>query len=61
MKYYSIIWYLIGCSSAWNLVTYDDAGLNFITNNNDYEIIHVSLFYVRSFLTIRNRGNATNR
>lgn len=45
--------------SAWNLATVDDSGLNFVTNNNDYEVLHVSVFYVRSFLVIQKRWNST--
>ncbi|XP_031641194.1 uncharacterized protein LOC116352610 [Contarinia nasturtii] len=60
MNFFSIIWCLIGGASAWNLATFDDSGLQFATNNNDYEIVHVSLFYVRSFLTIRNLSNSSN-
>lgn len=50
---------LISVAFAWNLATIDDTGLNFVTNNNDYVVLHVSVFYVRSFLTIQNRWNST--
>lgn len=62
MRFSSVIqWcFVISLADAWNLGTYDDSGLNFITENNQYEIIHVSVFYVRSFLTIRSRQNTTN-
>lgn len=46
---------------AWNLATVDDSGLNFVTNNNDYVVLHVSVFYVRSFLVIQNRWNSTSK
>lgn len=52
---------MIGASGAWNLATVDDTGLNFVTNNNDYVVLHVSVFYVRSFLAIQNRWNATTK
>lgn len=45
---------------TWNLQTYDDIGSNSFTNN-EYTIEHVSVFYVRAFLTIRSLGNSTNR
>lgn len=56
-----IYWYSIAFISAWNLNTYDDIGLNVVTDNKDYEIVHVSVFYVRSFLTIRSNRNSSNR
>lgn len=58
-----LIWYFacICCASAWNLATVDDSGLNFVTNNNDYVVLHVSVFYVRSFLAIQNRWNSTSK
>lgn len=46
---------------AWNLATVDDSGLNFVTNNNDYVVLHVSVFYVRSFLVIQNRRNSSEK
>lgn len=65
MERVSIVWYLIAWNqfavNCWNLATYDDTGLHFITKNDDYQIVHVSLFYVRAFLTIRNCGNSTDR
>lgn len=57
------IWQLIvylAIVHGWSLSTYDDAGLNFITDNTDYVIVHVSVFYVRAFLTIRNSRNSTS-
>lgn len=45
--------------SAWNLATVDDSGLNFVTNNNEYVVLHVSVFYVRSFMVIQGRWNST--
>lgn len=61
MRYVLFVhWCFVTSLSAWNLATYDDTGLNFSTENSDYELIHVSVFYVRSFLTIRNRRNTTN-
>lgn len=56
-----IYWCSVAFISAWNLNTYDDIGLNAITENKDYEIVHVSVFYVRSFLTIRSNRNSSNR
>lgn len=58
------IWCLVsmlGASGAWNLATVDDTGLNFVTNNNDYVVLHVSVFYVRSFLAIQSRWNTTTK
>lgn len=54
-------WFAIPVTiTGWNLATVDDSGLNFVTNNNDFAVVHVSVFYVRSFLSIRNRWNTTN-
>lgn len=61
MQYLLILNWCFTIVTAWNLATYDDAGLNFVTNNNDYEIVHVSVFYVRAFLTIRNSRNSSKR
>lgn len=47
--------------NAWNLAAAGDSGLSFVTNNNDYVITHVSVFYVRSFLTIQSRWNSTQK
>lgn len=55
---YCILMHLV---FGWDLQTYDDVGVNSITNNNDYSIVHVSIFYVRAFVTIRNQRNSTNR
>lgn len=44
---------------AWDLTNIDDSGLNFITKNNEFNVIHVSVFYLRAFLTIQNRWNFT--
>lgn len=61
MRWYLLIhWFLVPFLSAWNLATYDDTGLKISTEHSDYELVHVSVFYVRSFLTIRNRHNTSN-
>lgn len=59
MRYFLTI-YWCAFASAWNLNTYDEIGLNSITENKDYDIVHASVFYVRSFLTIRNNRNNSN-
>lgn len=48
------------CVNGWDLTGIDESGLNFIRNNNEFNVIHVSVFYLRAFLTIRNRWNITN-
>lgn len=46
---------------GWNLDVYDEDTKRFVTNNENYTIIHVSVFYVRAFLTLKYDGTDINR
>lgn len=45
---------------SWNLQTFDDSGQSSVTMNTAYSVVHVSIYFVRAFLTIR-RQNSSNR
>lgn len=62
IKHSIVFIYLLNFGSfafGWDLKSVDDSGLNVVTNNNDYSIVHVSVFYVRAFISIRHRWNST--
>lgn len=64
MRYLFIFYYCLinAIIFGWNLDTYDDTGINFLTNNTDYVVVHVSVFYIRAFLTLKSiHKNSTNR
>lgn len=57
-----VYWYLTRTRAlAWNLNVYHEDTMNSVINNENYTIVHVSVFYVRAFLTIKYHGSLIDR
>lgn len=57
-----VYWYLSRIKIlAWELDVHNENTLNAVTNNDNYTIVHVSIFYVRAFLTIKYHSSSVDR